>query len=167
MTDLTASSIRKRRLTPKANPGTPLGALDIAGCAVLSFSSEDPSHPVENILNEQTGPGGSYWSSDRPDHTEELVIEFDTPQTLSRLIYEVEECHTERTQEVRIDVSQDRGLTYRGLLRQDYTFSPAGATFQREDLRLTATAITHLCLTIVPNKGGHGKATLTTLRLYS
>jgi F5/8 type C domain len=166
MRDITPPPVRKRLLKPEANSGHfPVG-LDIAACAVLAFSSEHTTHRVENILDERTGPGGSYWSSERPDTTEELVIEFDAPQTLSRLLYEVEEAKFERTQEVRVDVSQDRGLTYRGLITQDYTFSPGGATFQREDLRLAATAVTHLRLTIVPNKNGHGTATLTSLRLY-
>jgi hypothetical protein len=50
---------------------------------------------------------------------------------------------------------------------QDYTFSPGGATFQHEDLRFDLPAITHLSLTIVPNKGGSGAATLTALRLFA
>jgi hypothetical protein len=40
---------------------------------------------------------------------------------------------------------------------QDYTFSPQGATFQHEDLRLDLAAMTHLKLTIVPNKPGSGR----------
>jgi hypothetical protein len=50
---------------------------------------------------------------------------------------------------------------------QEYTFSPQGATFQHEDLRLDLAAITHLRLTVVPNKGGSGVATLTSLRLFA
>lgn len=139
------------------------GSLDLAACASIGFSAEDPDHPVENVLNEHRG---SYWLSDRENQTEQLIVEFDVPQTLSRLVYEVEELREERTQEVRIEVSQDAGHTYRGVLTQDYTFSPTGATFQREDLRLDAAAVTHLRLIIVPNKNGTGKATLTSLRLY-
>ena len=66
-----------------------------------------------------------------------------------------------------MEVSADHGRTYRQVLAQDYTFSPQGATFQREDLRLDLTAITDLKLTIVPNKGGSGVATLTSLRLFA
>jgi len=36
-----------------------------------------------------------------------------------------------------------------------------------EDLRLDLPAITHLSLTIVPNKGGSGVATLTSFRLFA
>ena len=95
-----------------------------------------------------------------------MLIEFDAPQTLSRLVYEVQETRLARTQEIRVELSEDSGRTYRGILMQDYTFSPEGATLQREDLRLEASAVTHLRLTIVPNKNGSGRATLTSLHLY-
>jgi hypothetical protein len=64
-------------------------------------------------------------------------------------------------------VSLDHGRTYNQVLVQEYTFSPQGATFQHEELRLELPAITHLSLTIVPNKSGSGLATLTSLRLFA
>jgi hypothetical protein len=84
---------------------------------------------------------------------------------VARLVYEVEEATRERTQEIRVEVSEDGGRTYRQILVQEYTFSPGGATYQREDQRFTH-GVTHLRLTIVPNKNGHGTATLTALRLF-
>ena len=91
--------------------------------------------------------------------TEQIVIEFDRPQAISRLIYEAEECECERTQEVRVGASCDRGATYKQVLVQEYTFSPQGATFEREDLVVSLAGITHLRLEIVPNKRGAGAAT--------
>ena len=41
----------------------------------------------------------------------------------------------------------------RGVLAQEFTFSPRGATFQREDLRLDLGGVDRLRLTIVPNTG--------------
>lgn len=41
------------------------------------------------------------------------------------------------------------------------------ATFQREDIRLQASTVTHLRLTVTPNKSGTRKATLVSLMLYS
>jgi hypothetical protein len=38
---------------------------------------------------------------------------------------------------------------------------------QHEELRLDVPAITHLSLTIVPNKSGSGVATLTALRVFA
>ena len=43
---------------------------------------------------------------------------------------------------------------------------PLGATYQREDQRFNLHGVTHLRLTIVPNKNGPGTATLTALRLF-
>ena len=166
MNQHTPPPIRKRLITPAAPRSDSAGAINLGTCANIAYSSEDPAHPVENILDDHTGPGGTFWSSGRVDTLEQLLIEFDAPQSISRLVYEVEELRSERTQEVRIEVSEDAGLTYRGIHTQEYTFSPRGATFQREDLRLQVPAVTQLRLTIRPNKGGTGKATLTSLRLY-
>jgi hypothetical protein len=105
--------------------------------------------------------------SARPDTLEQIVVEFDHPQTISRLVYEVEEAIRERTQEIRVEVSEDGGRTYRQILVQEYTFSPRGATYQREEQRFSLPRVTHLRLTIVPNKNGSGTASLTALRLFA
>ena len=89
------------------------------------------------------------------------MVEFDQPQTISRLVYEVEEARCERTQEVRLEVSEDGGRTYRQILVQEYAFSPAGATYQREEQRFNLHQVGQLRLTIIPNKNGSGTATLT------
>jgi hypothetical protein len=65
------------------------------------------------------------------------------------------------------EASEDAGRTYRTVLNQEYAFSPGGATFQREDIRLRLATVSHVRLTIVPNKGGSGKATLTSLRVQT
>ena len=159
--------IRKRVLVSETGLPDFEGALDLAAVASFEYSSEDPQHCLENILDDHGGPGGTYWSGAHSDSVEKLVITFDAPRTLSRLVYEVEETQAERTQEVRVEVSEDAGRTYRTVLNQEYAFSPRGATFQREDIRLQLATVSHVRLTIVPNKGGSGKATLTSLHLYS
>lgn len=161
------SGLRKRPLEADAaaNAGA-AGAIDIAACATIAYSSEDPAHPVEHMLDGDTGPGATRWISVRLDTVEHIVVEFDQPQAISRLAYEVEEAERERTQEVHVEVSEDGGRTYRQILVQEYTFSPQGATYQREEQRFNLRQVTHLRLTIVPNKNGSGTATLTTLRLY-
>jgi hypothetical protein len=60
-----------------------------------------------------------------------------------------------------------RSLSHQARRDRKYIFSPQGAIFQREELRLELPAITHLSLTIVPNKSGSGVATLTSLRLFA
>jgi hypothetical protein len=165
MNAVDASSLRKRLIADShAHRVNDSGHIDLAACATVAYSSEDPGHPIENLLD---GQRGTRWMSARQNSTEQIVIEFDTPQSISRIVYEVEEPHVERTQEVRLEVSYDAGHTYRQLRVQEYSFSPRGATFQHEDMRLNVERVTHLRLTVVPNKNGSGAATLTTLRLYA
>jgi F5/8 type C domain len=168
MSDAKPSSLRKRQLEADgATPARGADEVDIAICATIAYSSEDPAHPVEHLLDGRSGPGATRWISAHPDVIEQIVVEFDQPQTISRLVYEVEEAVRERTQEVRVEFSDDGGRTYRQILVQEYTFSPGGATYQREDQRLNLRQVSHLRLTIVPNKNGSGTATLTLLRLFA
>jgi hypothetical protein len=162
------SRLRKRPLVTDTTVA-PRAAdeIDIAACATIAYSSEDPAHPVENLLDERSGPGGTRWTSTCPDTIERILVEFDQPQTISRLVYEVEETMRDRTQEVRVEVSDDGGRRYRQILVQEYNFSPQGATFQREEQRVNLHGVTHLRLTIVPNKNGSGTASLTALRLFA
>ena len=95
------------------------------------------------------------------------MLAFDRPQSITRVVYAVEEAEHERTQEMHIEVSTDGGRTYRRIFVQEYTFSPRGAAFEREDLRLELENVTHLRLTLVPNKHGSGVAKLTSLRLFA
>jgi len=168
MSDENPSSLRKRQLEPDgATRARAADELDIASCATIAYSSENPAHPVEHLLDGRSGPGATRWISARPDVIEQIVVEFDQPQTISRLVYEVEEAGRERTQEVRVEVSADGGRTYRQLLVQEYTVSPGGATYQREEQQLNLHQVSHLHLTIIPNKIGSGTATLTSLRLFA
>ena len=160
--------LRKRLLEAEAttSAGTDHG-INIVGCAAIAFSSESPAHPIEHLFDEHSGPGATRWISARPDTVERIIVEFDEPQSISRLVYEVEETVRERTQEVRVEVSENEGRTYRQFLVQEYNFSPREATYQREELRLNLLQVSRFRLTVVPNKNGSGTATLTTLRLYA
>src|SRR6185437_11797606 len=133
--------------------------LDLANCATVRFSSEDPCHPIEHLIDASSGRGASRWASARWDATEQIILEFDAPQRISVIDFEVEETQLERTQEVIAEHSSDGGQTYRQTFVQEYTFSPDGATYQRESLKVELCGVTLLRLTIVPNKGGSGKAT--------
>lgn len=160
--------IRKRQLDPDAAASARVaGEIDLVAGATIAYSSEDPAHPIEHALDECSGPGATRWVSARPDTVEHIVFEFDRPQAISRLAYEVEEGSRERTQQVSAEVSEDGGRTYRQIFAQDYTFSPHGATYQREEQRINCAVVSHLRLTIIPNKNGSGPATLTSLRLFA
>lgn len=167
MTDF--SRLRKRQLREAdATAGArAANEIDIIVTATIAYSSEDPAHPIEHAFDGYSGPGAPRWISARDNTVEHIVIEFDRPQLISRLSYEVEERSLERTQEVRAEISDDAGRSYRQIFVQDYVFSPRGATYQREEQRFDRLQVGHLRLTIVPNKNGSGRATLTTLRLFT
>jgi hypothetical protein len=112
--------VRKRSLTADtAAPARAADEIDIARCATIAYSSEDSAHPVENLLDGQSGPGGTRWISARPNTTEHIVVEFDEPRAISRLVHKVEETVRERTQELRVEASDEGGRTYRQILVQE------------------------------------------------
>ncbi|WP_119303878.1 discoidin domain-containing protein [Dongia deserti] len=130
MSDPHSSGLRKRQLEPGgARSARAADEVDVASCATIAYSSEDPAHPVEHLLDGRSGPGATRWIGAHPNAIEQIVVEFDQAQTISRLVYEAEEALRERTQEVRVEVSDDGGRTYRQVLVQEYTFSPKGATY--------------------------------------
>ena len=93
-----------------------------------------------------------------------MILAFDQPQTIRAVSLETEEPHARRTQELCLSLSRDGGHTYRDVLRQEFTFSPDGATFEREDWRVNAEGVTHVRVAIRPDKGSTpGRATLTSL----
>jgi hypothetical protein len=178
MTSEQSSGIRKRLIPEIADSNTngvtasavarepARAALNLATCATIHYSSEDSRYPIEHLIDESSGIGASRWASARWDATEQIILEFDEPQHISRIVFEVEEAQLERTQEIVAEYSADRGETYRQTFVQEYTFSPGGSTYQRESLNVELCGVTLLRLTIVPNKGGSGKATITSLRLF-
>src|SRR6202163_1675587 len=95
--DPSLSRLRKRPLeADAATSARAAGEIDIAGCATIAYSSENSAHPIEHMLDGRCGPGATRWISARPDTVEHIVVEFDRPQAISRLVYEVEEAMRER-----------------------------------------------------------------------
>ncbi|MGE0679501.1 MAG: hypothetical protein AB7P69_01140 [Candidatus Binatia bacterium] len=139
--------------------------LNVADLATVLVTSEASDFPVENAFDDRRGPGGSCWAAVEPGE-QTLTVAFDVPQTLRRIVLEIEEREVERTQELSVALSEDGGQTYRELLRQEYTFSPSGATFEREEWSVPARKVTHVQVRIKPDKGNRPcLATLTTLAL--
>jgi hypothetical protein len=155
--------LRKHPLTaqPLAS-GSQSGAKEIAAVWVTSEAAEAP---IDHVFDQHGGPGGSRWVAAGPGE-QRLILAFDTPQTLRTISLEVEEPEVSRTQVLLLSVSCDGGQTYQELRRQEYTFSPPGTTFEREECGVTVEGATHLQLVITPDKGGAPCwATLTSLAL--
>jgi hypothetical protein len=160
--------VRKRLLgAPDSSiPPLPSNEIDLVACATILYSSEDAHHPIEHLLDGCSGRGATRWSGAQQNTAEEIVIEFDRAVHVRRFIFDAEELEAERTQQVIMEFSTDGGHTFRTGFVQEYTFSPHGSTYQREDLSFDLPKISHVRLKIVPNKGGTGKASLTSLRLF-
>jgi hypothetical protein len=158
--------LRKQIIKPSpATPAPMPGEIDIAAVATVLVTSEDPGHPVDHAFDQQRGPGGSRWVAGETGE-QVVILAFDAPQTIRRVLLEAEESEVARTQDLQLAVSSDGGQTYRELVRQEYNFSPPGTTFEREDWAATAEGVTHLRLVIRPDKGGKPcRATLTSLVL--
>jgi hypothetical protein len=157
--------LRKQPLRERAGAPSGLGEIDVVAAATVLITSEDPAHPVENVFDGRRGPGANCWVA-AEDGEQTLVLAFDAPASLNRVILEVEETGVARQQELLLSVSCDGGRTYREVLRQEYNFSPPGTTFEREEWSVRADGVTHLRLSIKPDKGGKPcRARITSLAL--
>jgi len=135
--------------------------LDLDVLADVELTSEDAAHPVEAALVSGDGSG---WRASEPG-TQRIRLVFHRPQRLRRIRLRFDEADTERTQEFTLRWSPDGGRTFRDVVRQQYTFSPAGATSEVEDLNVDLAAVTALELMIIPDQHGRGYASLAEWRV--
>ena len=105
MTDLSRLHKRPLEADAAANAGA-TGEIDIAACAMIAYSSEDPAHPVEHMLDGDTGPGATRWISARPDTVEHIVVEFDRPLGL----VSVRDALDEDLYDLRVDLAQRQDM---------------------------------------------------------
>jgi hypothetical protein len=131
--------------------------------AEVELTSEDPAHPIEFALLPGK-PGG--WRAAEPG-TQTIRLLFDHPQRLRWIRLDFLEAETDRTQEYVLRWSADGGQSFREIVRQQWNFSPTGATTETEDHRVELAGVTVLELTITPDIGGNksARATLQRLRL--
>ena len=158
--------MRKHILTERSVISTPQpGEKAVAEIATVWVTSEATDNPIDCAFDQRRGSGGSRWLAAEVGE-QRLILAFDHPQTLRTITVEVEEPEVSRTQELQVAVSTDGGQTFQELRRQEYTFSPPGTTFEREEWAVTLDGVTHLRIVIIPDKGGKPcRATLTALAL--
>jgi hypothetical protein len=136
--------------------------LNVDALAQVEVTSEDAAHPIESGLLPGTASG---WRAAAPGpQTVRLV--FNQPQRIKLLHLEFHEQELERTQQFVLRWSSNGGQSYREIVRQQYNFSPPGATRECEDYPVDLDGVTTLELSIVPNiSGGPARASLAQLRL--
>jgi hypothetical protein len=156
--------MRKRIITPvQQETGPPdLKWLNMEELAEVEITSEDPAHPIESALL----PGwASGWRAAGPGE-QKIRLLFAYPQWLRRIWLSFVETRTERTQEYVLRWSPDGGQSFQEIVRQQWNFSPQGATNETEDLHVELPAVTVLELSIIPDiSGGNAFASLAQLRL--
>ena len=162
--------LRKLIIPPAPHPTDPRTGDEAEGMyipelATVLVTSEAAEHPVDCLFDGHDGPGGTRWVA-AVDGEQELILAFDTPQTIREVGLETEELQASRTQVLTLALSQNGGRTYREILRQEFNFSPPGTIFERERWTVPATMVSHLRVTIQPDKGGKlGRASLTSLTI--
>lgn len=155
--------MRKHILRHQPSPDA--SEIPVSSIATVFVTSEDSAHPIEHAFDDRRGPAGTRWVAEQPGE-QAITLAFDTPQTIQRVVLEMEEHDVSRTQEIDVSVSRDGGHHYRELRRQEFNFSPDGATFEREDWLISETGVTHLRIKIRPDKGGKtSRASVTSLIL--
>ncbi|CAI4029721.1 Carbohydrate-binding protein [Nitrospira tepida] len=136
--------------------------LNVEGIAEVEITSEDAAHPIESAL---LGGRASGWRAAGPGK-QTIRLLFDHPQRLRRIWMNFVEPGAERTQEYVLRWSSDRGQSFREIVRQQWNFSPQGATSEIEDHHVELPAVTVLELSIIPDiSGGNAPASLAQLRL--
>ena len=156
--------MRKRIITPvqQETASPDLAWLNMERLAEVESTSEDPAHPIESALLPVRASG---WRAAGPGK-QTIRLLFDYPQRLQRIWLNFVETRIERTQEYVLRWSPDGGQSFREIVRQQWNFSPQGATSETEDLHVDLPAVTVLELSIIPDiSGGNAFASLAQLRL--
>jgi len=130
------------------------GELDIVNMATVQLTSEESAHPIENAFNQEHGKEASYWAA-AASGPQTITLVFDEPQVIRKIQLEIEEVEVSRTQVLQVSVSHNGGESFEKVLEQDYTFSPPGTTFQREDWTVNLEQVTHFRLKIIPDRDHH------------
>ncbi len=143
----------------------PLGVvagLDLAEVARVVISSEQSLFPVDNVFDQQRGPGGSCWIADQGGE-QTLVIAFRAPTAVSRVVVESEQHGGLTQQTIDLAVSHD-AKAFLELGTRAFTFRPYGPSFQTETWEVRKEPVTELRLRITPSAGG--RACLTSIVIH-
>lgn len=158
--------MRKSIVSPSPVAATPIPDLwrDLERIARVEITSEDEASPIEYALGRAETTG---W---RAAGTGPQVIRmhFDEPLTIHRIQLHFIEKSVERSQEFALFAGS--GSELREVVRQQFTFSPGGATEEVEDYTVALTGVTVMELKIDPDrshdpKQSHSYASLQSLRL--
>src|SRR5277367_993907 len=157
--------MRKSIVSPSAVAATPISDLwrDLERIARVEISSEDPQFPIEHALGKKVTTG---WRA-AGTGPQLIRLHFDEPMNIKRLqLHFVDQA--ERSQEFAVYAGS--GSELKEVVRQQWSFSPHGATEEIEDYTVDLHGVTTLELRIDPDRSHDPKlsqsyASLQSMRL--
>ncbi|NJN19569.1 MAG: hypothetical protein HC822_26670 [Oscillochloris sp.] len=135
--------------------------LNLEVLAQVEVTSEAEDQPIEAALGVRAG--GGWRAATTGPQTIRLI--FDQPQQIRRIRLVFDEWVQSRSQEFVLRWTDGGAKSYREIVRQQYYFSPSGATHEVEEYEVELHAAKLLELEIIPNMGGGTVASLTRLQL--
>ena len=154
----------RKRITSKPQrerPSANTSWLDLEALARVEVTSEDVAHPIESAL---LTVGTIGWRAESSGEQTVRVL-FEAPQRLRRIRLLFREEKEARTQEFVLRWSPRTESSWRDVVRQQYHFSPSGATEEIEEYQVELEDVAALELTIIPSLSGGSYASLAQLRL--
>jgi hypothetical protein len=154
--------MNKRKIAPDMPSESPEPEwLSLDEIAEVEITSESPEHPIEAAL---TGAGSGWRADSFGRQTIRLKLEPPCPVRQVRIV--IEEREQTRTQEFVLRAAVAPGGAWRQIARQQFNFSPDGATREQEDYHLGLADVAGIELTIVPDiHDGNTRATIQQLRI--
>jgi hypothetical protein len=136
--------------------------LDVRALARIRASSEDPKYPIGRAFAHSASAG---WRAADPG-AQVIEVTFHKPRDLVRINVLFEDDCEERTQQFTIWWSARRGEAHGEVVRQQFNFSPAGATREAESYVVALKGIETLQIRITPDISGRSvRASLRRCRL--
>lgn len=146
---------------PVHRPASSQSWMDLAQIATVEVTSEDPNFPIESVFSSDSGPG--WRASEKGEQHVRLI--FDHPVSLRHIQLNFLDPEHERTQEFTVQWSSERGQPQE-IVRQQWNFSPSGATREVEDYDVHLDQVSILELRIKPDVTHHqAPASLAAWRL--
>lgn len=136
---------------------SPAGSwLDLEKIATAELSSEDGEHSFEHALRPDTSNG---WKASTPG-PQIIRLCFKEAQAIQRIRLQFREERVDRSQEIALFATAQNSPR-KELVRQQWVFSPRGATTELEDYFFDLKGVTAIELQIDP--GRHDKQVFATL----
>lgn len=155
--------MRKRIIPPtlSTNSLNKSAWLNLDELVEVEITSEDDHYPIESaLLPERPGWRAAHLG------VQTIRLLFNVPQSIRRIKLRFVETQVERTQEFLLRWSSDGDETYHDIIRQQWNFSPQGATSEIEDLSVNLLGVGVLELKIIPDiSGGNAFASLAQMQL--